>query len=66
MGELANDRINGEMCDSCGCYFKATKEECKQGKVVHAHGVPTTCWDCWGDLSKEEKKDHVRAIVPTL
>lgn len=54
MGEIADDMIDGLMCELCGCYF--TEE----------HGHPATCEECWKDLNKRERKIHTKAIYPTL
>lgn len=59
MGQIAEDMIDGTMCDECGCYFV------KNGKL-YTHGHPATCSDCWKDLSEEEKKNHTKAVTKTL
>lgn len=61
MGQIANDMINGTCCELCGCYFEDPKED-----KIFTHGYPAVCWDCWSDLSKEEKENHQKATVETF
>ena len=61
MGEIADDLVEGATCSLCGSFFEGlTEGEC------HVHGYPVVCWDCWGDLSKRERKNYQRAERPTL
>ncbi len=60
MGQIADDMVNGICCDICGCYFVDNDTD------LFEHGYPATCWDCWKDLTKEEKKIHQKAEVDTL
>jgi len=60
MGELADDMIDGTACELCGMYFVDKNED------LYTHGHPAICWDCWKDLTKEEKQMHIRADVKTL
>lgn len=59
MGQIAEDKLDGTMCDLCGCYFQ------KDDKL-YTHEHPATCWDCWKDLTPEEKKHHTKADVKTF
>lgn len=54
MGELADMMISGESCELCGMIFKEEQ------------GHPAVCKDCWSDLSKEDRKHHVRANSDTI
>jgi len=59
MGEIADDIVDGKMCQLCGCFFVDEKNS------LYTHGFPVVCWDCWQELSKEEKQDYARASVNT-
>lgn len=59
MGEIAEDMIDGLACQCCGCYFVKNGE-------LYEHGYPVTCWDCWDDLTPEQRKEHIKADVQTL
>jgi hypothetical protein len=61
MGEIADDIIDGSCCDICGMYFQDPDKK----DMIYTHDYPVTCWDCWKDLSKSEKKLHQRAEVST-
>ena len=61
MGQLAEDILDGSCCELCGQYFKHSDEG-----GIHCHEKPVVCWDCWKDLTKEEKKSHQRAEVKTF
>jgi len=70
MGEIADLIIDGQQCDLCGCHFKGPnadkpKANPKDPDPYWGHGHPATCWDCWKELTWDEKKSHARAIVPT-
>lgn len=60
MGQIAEDMLDGSCCDLCGCYFKNPKGG------IYVHETPTTCLDCWDDLTEEEKKQHKKADVKTF
>ena len=62
MGQIADDILDGTCCDVCGCYFQdpESKDE------LYTHDYPVTCWDCWPELTKSEKKKRQRALVKTL
>lgn len=59
MGEIAEDKLDGTMCELCGCYFR------KDGKL-YTHEHPAVCWDCWADLSETEKKQHTKSEAETF
>lgn len=61
MGEIADDMVEGRMCSLCGQYFYDDKEN-----DIYEHGYPVVCWDCWKDLTKDEKKDYQKAQKKTL
>lgn len=50
MGEIADQIINGEICEFCNISFKKP------------HLYPVSCSSCWKELDKEAKKVHQRAI----
>jgi hypothetical protein len=60
MGEIADDMIEGRACELCGQYFVDKNDN------LYEHGHPATCWECWTDLTKEEKKNRQRAKVQTI
>jgi hypothetical protein len=62
MGEIADDMIKGRACQVCGQYFVDSKEL----DTMYEHGYPVTCWDCWNNLTKEEKKHHTKALMRTF
>jgi hypothetical protein len=59
MGEIADDMIDGTSCSLCGCYFE------KQDSLF-IHGYPVVCWDCWDDLTKDEREMYQKAETKTL
>ena len=61
MGEIADDYRDGTCCCLCGCYFKGG-----EGRKVHTHGYAVVCWDCWEDLTPDERKEYQRALAPTI
>ena len=50
MGEMADQIINGEICEFCNMHFK------------EPHYHPVCCSRCWKPLDKEAKEIHQRAI----
>lgn len=50
MGEIADQIINGEICEFCNKSFK------------QPHFYPVSCSSCWNDLDKEAKLIHQNAI----
>lgn len=54
MGQIAEDILDGSMCDICNCYF----EHPSGGIYVHDH--PATCEDCWRELDDSEKQEHTK------
>jgi len=70
MGKIAEDINKGLICDSCGYYFKnpnVNKEDTEDFDVIkYEHGTPTTCWDCWSEMSVYDRKFHTRAKVETI
>jgi hypothetical protein len=64
MGEVADDMMDGVTCCLCGMFFVEGEDE--DGNIIgHEHGYPAACWDCWRRLSKKERRNYQRAIVPT-
>lgn len=51
MREFTTARECGKACELCEAHF------------VKAHGYPVVCPNCWRDLSKEDKKDHHKAVL---
>jgi hypothetical protein len=60
MGENADDLVEGRTCSLCGMFFLD-----KNGDV-YTHGYPVVCWECWSDLTKQERKQYQRSEVETL
>ena len=61
MGQISEDILDGSCCSLCTQYFK---HPIKQSIYVHEH--PVVCWDCWGTLSKKERKTYSKAKVETF
>ena len=61
MGQMADDMVEGVCCELCGQYFQGKNEN-----ELHAHGYPVVCWECWPGLTKKEKKQHQKALRPTV
>lgn len=59
MGEIAEDMNDGTCCDLCGCYFKKNEQ-------LYTHEHPATCWDCWDDLTDNEKEGRTKSSVETF
>lgn len=67
MGQIAEDILDGSCCELCGCYFEHNKKNEKGESIgIYTHDFPVTCWDCWKDLTKEEKTAHRKADVKTF
>lgn len=72
MGQIADDMIDGTTCCLCGMYFDGGKDpahvtpENPDGSMLYTHDYPAVCFDCWRDLSKRERKQYKRALVPTI
>ena len=60
MGQIAEDMQDGSCCTLCGQYFK------HPNGGIYVHDYPVVCWDCWGDLSGEEKEGNIKADVETF
>jgi hypothetical protein len=60
MGQMAEDILDGSCCDLCGCYFQHPTGG------IYVHDEPVTCFDCWEDLTDEEKTIHKKADVKTF
>ena len=60
MGEMAEDIVEGRTCSLCGVFFVDANGD------IYSHGYPAVCWDCWGDLTKRERREYQRAEVETL
>jgi hypothetical protein len=61
MGEIADDMCDGTSCQLCGAYFQGKAED-----ELYVHGYPVVCWECWKDLTKQERKEYQRAEVKTI
>ena len=53
--------LDGSCCELCGQYFKHPYK-----KGIYTHKYPVVCWECWDDLSEDERKDYQRAEVKTF
>lgn len=62
MGEIADDMVDGTTCSLCGCFF----QDPEHPDNLYSHGYPVVCWECWKDLSQDERKEYQRALVPTI
>jgi len=60
MGQIAEDMLDGSCCQNCGCYFKHPEDG------IYVHDVPVTCWDCWKDMTKQERLLVIKADVETF
>jgi len=60
MGAVADDMIDGCCCTLCGQYFRHPKGG------IYTHCYPVVCWDCWDDLTEEEKNNNQKSDVETL
>lgn len=60
MGQISEDMQDGSCCEFCGQYF----EHPKGG--IYVHDMPVVCWDCWKDLTDNEKQDYTKADVKTF
>ncbi len=65
MGEIADDMIDGTSCSLCGCYFIKEIDD-KDPERLYTHGYPVVCWDCWDELTKDERKMCQRAETETI
>lgn len=61
---ISKDIIKGKCCQLCGQYFVHPNTE--SSDLFYKHGYPVVCWDCYDDLTKEEKKDYIKSEVETL
>lgn len=61
MGQISEDILDGSCCQICCCYFKHPKVD-----GIYVHDYPVVCWDCWDELSEEERKPYVKADVETF
>ena len=61
MGQMADDIVEGTTCTLCGMFFENTETD-----EIYTHGYPVVCWDCWKHLSKRDRKEYQRALMPTL
>lgn len=60
MGHIAEDIIDGSCCQLCGCYF----EHPKGG--IYVHDMEVVCFDCFEDLTDDEKESCIKADVKTF
>lgn len=59
--------LSGTVCELCGMFFVHAKPEPGAKEAgLYEHGYPVVCWECWNELSKKQRKNHKRALVPTL
>ena len=61
MGQIAEDIIDGSCCELCQCYFQHPTAD-----GIYVHDYPAVCWDCWEDLTTEEKTNHTKSDVKTF
>jgi len=61
---VAEDILDGTCCQLCGCYFENPDGD--SNSILYSHEYPVTCWECWEELSKEDKKEHQRATTKTI
>lgn len=54
MGKIADEVMQGEQCELCGVMFE------------EPHGFPVVCKDCYRELTKDEKKQYIRATKEEL
>lgn len=72
MGQIADDMVDGTVCCLCSMFFqgksdpKQVTKDNPRGETIYTHGYPAVCWDCWRDLSKRDRKQYQRALVPTI
>jgi hypothetical protein len=67
MGQITEDIIDGSCCSECQCYFEHPKKDNKGKSVgIYVHDYPVVCWDCWDELTAEEKTDNTKADVKTF
>lgn len=66
MGEIAEDMIDGTVCELCGCFFAGEQKPGENRPLLFTHGFPAVCWECWQRLSKRERENRRRATRPTL
>lgn len=62
MAEIAGAVIDGTVCELCGGEF--IDPEFPESPYTHGH--PAVCATCWSLLSRDEKKDHQKAIANTI
>jgi len=55
MGDIADQIIEGEICQICCC---------PEGIDVEARGYPFTCGECGGEDGKEKLPNQMRTINP--
>ena len=65
MGQIAEDMLDGTCCQICGLFFE-NPNSVPEKPALYTHGYPVTCWDCWKELSKKERKNQEKAKVPTI
>lgn len=65
---VADDMVEGMACCLCGCYFQSPDDRADEigDETIHVHGYPVVCWECWRDLSKEQRKQYQRALARTI
>ena len=62
MGEISEDMLDGSCCELCGQYFRHPDYD----DSIYVHENPVVCWDCWRELSKQERKLYQKAKVETF
>lgn len=62
MGEISEDMLDGSCCELCGQYFRHPYHD----DWIYVHEYPVVCWDCWRELSKQERKLYQKAEVETF
>jgi hypothetical protein len=46
MGEIAEDMIDGTVCQTCGCFMQDVIDCAEKGDIWDAPGYPRTCEAC--------------------
>lgn len=68
MGQATDDIVSGIVCELCGAFFEDTESPPAEPGSVNGfeHGYPATCWECWANLTKKQRRNHQRADVRTI
>ena len=68
MGQIAEDMLDGSCCQLCGCYFNFAGNEMDgvEQDGIYCHDEPVVCFDCWKDLTDDEREGYIKADVETF